>query len=309
MSTPARRSVGYFPPGEEEPTLPVAGTGWFFVEDFHVDLMPYRSTRESEFKVELSPTNDDVAGWLAALLGARSNRAYELEDAVCDFVRDLGHSLALNGEVFFEITTASSKDPGLPNVALIPLPYGRVTRIASRYVQWVPRHLHSQLGRWVLLPANVIWHLRLPRELGSPRQHRRLVRRLGEASGISPPFVLEDERLGANVRGYDFLTYRRAVDAEVEHLTRGWGGIPRLRVVEGATEYYFFERHVQWRRSQALVREHIISEINRLLHRLGVQSRLVVRGLPSSTDLAELRDRLRRGEADFAKVREESRVP
>jgi hypothetical protein len=99
------------------------------------------------------------------------------------------------------------------------------------------------------------------------------------------------------------------VDAEVEHLTRKWGGIPRLHVVDGATEYYFFERHLQWRRSQALVREHVFAEINRLLRRLGVTNQLTVRGLPSSVELSELRIRLRRGEADFARVREESRVP
>jgi hypothetical protein len=120
--------------------------------------------------------------------------------------------------------------------------------------------------------------------------------------------MYEDGQLGGSVPGYDFSAYDRAVDAEVEHLTRGWGGIPRLHVVKGATEYYFFERHVQWSWAQALVREHVIDELNALLHRLGTASRLVVHGLPTARDLVELRAKLRRGEVDFADVREATRV-
>lgn len=303
-----RRSIAYFPPATADPSLPAAGNAWFLAEDFHNGLMPFRSLRgdASTFRVDVVPEDSELAGWVAGLLGARSPRAYELEDATCSFIRDVGQWLALSGEVFFEISETTTD--GKPTVALLKLPPGRVTRILSRYVQWVPSHLQAQHGRCVVVPAASIWHVRLPKELGSPRRHRRMMRQLSNASGIGPPFTFEDGQFGATVPGYDFSAYHRAIDAEVEHLTRRWGGIPRLHVVKGATEYYFFERHAQWSRTQALVREHVIGEINVLFHRLRPHCRLVVDGLPTSAELLDVTTRLRKGEVGFAEVRNATRL-
>jgi hypothetical protein len=57
-----------------------------------------------------------------------------------------------------------------------------------------------------------------------------------------------------------------------------------------------FSRRLQWKRAQALLREHLISELNELLRRLGIGSQLVVAGLPTAEGLAQTIRKLQRGE-------------
>jgi hypothetical protein len=173
--------------------------------------MPYRvGDRESEFAVRVDPEDHDVGAWIAVLLGARDRRWYELEDALCEFVREVAATLALEGEAFFEIVGSPRRcGEGLPDIALARLPFGRVVSVPSKYLQVVPKHLWHTHGAWVALPKDAVWHVALPRRLGSPRQHRRLIRRLNAVSDVVPEFALEDNQYGGSVPGYDFRCIER----------------------------------------------------------------------------------------------------
>ena len=87
---------------------------------------------------------------------------------------------------------------------------------------------------------------------------------LDRLSDPMPRFALEGKRLSADV-GFDFAAHRHTMDVAGERATRRWGTIPSLQQIKGSTEYYFIARRLQFQHSQALLREHIVHELNGLL--------------------------------------------
>jgi len=54
--------------------------------------------------------------------------------------------------------------------------------------------------------------------------------------------------------------------------------------------------------AQAILREYIVQELNTLLERLDIKSKIVVTGIPSPKDILSFRDALVKGEKDFGDV-------
>lgn len=306
-----RLSRAYFPPPpDREPGLPAEGSGFFFARDLPLGLMPFRGSNEnSAFSISLDPPDTAREVWLAELLEVRDRYSYGVEDAVTSFVEETIGFIAYFGERYFEIASVEPEADELPPVRLLPLPWGPVVQLVRSYYQLIPRHARSEDGkRMVRLPASRIWHLRLPRELGSPRRHRRMLRRLSRVSRPVPDFAFPTGGLAPEVRGYDFTTYHRLSDIAVERLTNRWGTIPSLNQVEGTTEYFFVARRLRFLRSQALIRGHILRELNALLERLGVPERIVMTGLPTPQAIDETLGRLERGEIGFKEALDTTRV-
>jgi hypothetical protein len=306
-----RLSIPYSPGRHEvDDDAAMRGRAFLFVRDLPLGIMPYRTSDEDDFVVSLEPTNDEVSAWLMRLLDISGHRPWNLEEMLSDFVREVVGSLAYAGELHLEIVPSATEGAqSLPNVELVPLPLGHVMKVANRYVQLVPSYSRAELGRrYVAIPADKIWGLRLPRTLGSPRRHRGMLCRLADVSDVIPDFALSPT-MGSDIPGWDFQASRFATDAEVENLTKHWGSIPSLQRIDGTTEFYFFARTLQFRRSEALIRQRIIDDINALLQRLDVQSQLRVSGLPTSEQIAQLIRGLEGGEIDFARAAAESRVP
>lgn len=115
-----------------------------------------------------------------------------------------------------------------------------------------------------------------------------------------PEFALKGLDRGGSV-GYEFSAQRAAADRLTEKAMHRWGSVPSLqRPVGDSTEFFFISRRVQFRRSQALLREHIIQDLNGLLSRLKVPASVVVSGLTTSDQLSEILQQLHQGRIGFA---------
>jgi len=101
---------------------------------------------------------------------------------------------------------------------------------------------------------------------------------------------------------FPFGDYNRMRTAYISRLTRSWGWNRRDSSHTYNTEFFFFYRGLQFRRSQARLRNHIVEEINRLLTRLGVKARLQPEGYPSPTQIGELMDRARSGALEYVEA-------
>jgi hypothetical protein len=307
-----RISIAYFPGQEgDDADLRLQGRAFLFVRDLPLGIMPYRTSGTGDFTAALSPEDEHTAHWLIELLDMHGHRNWDLEDALSDFVREVAGALAYSGELHFEIipTKEETSDEGQPQVRLVLLPPGRVIKAGGRYLQLVPKYAQQEVGkRIVSIPASRVWRLRLPRALGSPRRHKRLLRRLALVSDVIPSFA-RGPTLGSDVAGYELGAYRLATDAEVENLTKRWGSIPSLQRIDGTTEFYLFARTLQFRRSVATIRERVVDDINTLLERLGLATRLEIGGLPTSERIDDLMRQLQDGAIDFKQASEESGTP
>lgn len=299
MSPPQtnRHAVLYFP-SRDTGQLPATGDGWFLARDIPLGIMPLRhGVGEQAFSVELQPHDEKVAEWLTTFLYIGQFEPRYLGRAVEDFVQTVASYIGYYGEIYFDITES---DDGKP-ARLRPLPRGHIVRTPRKYLQIIPKADRGNHGRrrWVAIPKQKLWHLGLPPELGTARSYRRLVRRLSELSPLGNPLALPSPD-DTTSSGYDFVAHRDACERLQEKALRRWGTVlSKQRPVGPSTEYFYIARRVAFHRSQALLREHIITELNILLPKLNIGHSVVISGAPTAKDISTILARLHKGDISF----------
>ncbi len=304
----SRISRAYFPSntGSRSEEGPMA---FMFTRDLPLGLMPLRSRRrDTAFTARLTTPNPQLEKQLNRFLQVRGYRGYNLADALTDFMHDTVQYLGAVGEMFFEIVDDDTGGGVLEGKSLEQLPQGKVLQFYNKYAQIVPfKDWKRGEPKLIFIPAKNIWHLTLPRQLGSPRSHRALIRKLKKLSEPMPKFAIQDGGLGSSVQ-YDFMHHRKRKDIAVEYVTRDWGSIPSLRQIKGTTEYYYIVHSLQFSYCQALIREHIIKELNGVLARLDTGNTIEVEGLPSAKEIQQAIFDMQRGEIGFKEAIEVSRI-
>ena len=101
---------------------------------------------------------------------------------------------------------------------------------------------------------------------------------------------------------FSFREYINVVEAYQSRVTKEWGWNRRDYTLENNTEYYSIYKRITRARAQALLRTHIINEINKLLCRLAIAARIEVSGLPSPGDISMTRNDLAAGKLSFTRA-------
>jgi len=272
---------------------------FMIIRDIPSGIMPFRSSRAgSAFAAKLARRNANLEKQIPNFLhiGRFANR--DLADTLIQFVDGSAHQLAAFGEVYFEIV-ADNSSGNLAGKTLEILPQGRIIKIFNRYAQIVPiKDWEKNKPKVIFIPAERIWHLTLPATLGSPQAHRRLLKKLNRISEIMPSFTRGDGDMGQR-RNYDFMAHNKNKEVGAEFITGVWGSIPSLGRIKGTTEYYYIVHSLQFKHCQALLREHIIGELNSVLNRLGVHNSIKVTGLAAAADIQAAISKMEKGEIGF----------
>ena len=269
---------------------------FMFTRDIHTGIMPFRNGRTYPFTIKLARKNQRLEDQLKEFLdvGTHGGRN-QLDETVWNIVDILSHYLASFGDAYLEIIYDSDKS-GLKGKKLEFLPRGKIVKLFSRYIQLAPaRDWERNKKKFYVIPSSRIWHVKLPRKLGTPQQHRKMLKQLSLLSELMPKFALKTSDRG-NSEKYDFTAHRKARDIAIESATSRWGSISSLGRIEGTTEYYQIVNGLQIAYSKALLREHIINEVNSLLARLGIRNSLKVTGLKTSVEINDTIQKLERGE-------------
>lgn len=301
----SRISIKYFPDAHNRSNDPVF-YAFMFIRDTHTGIMPFRSGRSYPFEVKLKKEdNRDVRNRVASILGSIGRyEKRDLEEALWDAIDTLTHYLVANGEVYLEIVKSDSVEEDEYSKRLEFLPLGRVIRLPRSYLQVVPIASWKKIDKkYCKIPVSKIWHLKLPRRLGTPRHHRKMISKLNLLSKPMPEFVFKDNELGGSVK-FDFMAHRHSKEVAVEHTTSNWGSIRSLSQVKGTTEYYYIVNRLQATYSQALIREHLIDQMNLLLERLDIDNKIFVEGLAGSSDIKKSIKLLEEGKIGFAEALE-----
>jgi hypothetical protein len=103
---------------------------------------------------------------------------------------------------------------------------------------------------------------------------------------------------------FNFLEYRREVEVFQCRVTRRWGWNHRDLSSKNWTEFALFYRLMTFRAAQAILREHILLELNDLLKRFGIKAEIGVSGLPTSENILGLRSEMVFGNISYAKAYE-----
>jgi len=291
-----------------------------FIEDVRTHVMPIggRSRSRPDFCIELVPPDKVVDEILRRAFAERLDYSIQgLTEAISGFIENHTPMLCLRGRIHFEIanlvfeeekrmTTKHQEPTGSARLQFRPvLIPGRVIDLAVVHMQLIPVQKWDRAGRpFNIIPSRSVWTISIPGELGTPRKQRRMMRNLIRLSAPTPPFVEEGLRRLENIQDFSHGEFHEAQVRALARTTALWGWTARTLWQESALEYYLAYRHLRFAHAMAILREHMIASINTLLRRLSISSQLLVKGLPTASQISKLLKRMEAGEMSFTDVYE-----
>lgn len=271
-----------------------------FTEDVHLAVIPIggRTEKQKNFTVTLDGKEKECerASYIIGDLGEFDR--YDLSGMVCDAVENIARHLAWEGCAVYEIAT---DDDG--EVHVHSFTSKRLVRFPGWFLQIIPRG-DWQLWekKWVIIPASKVWHIEIPLAFGGCKGYRNTLKRLKMFEHLGPPFWKKDIEIGVQSRAFDFQKYVRSTEIYYRRITRTWGWNRRDWSQDRSTEFFAFYKMITFRWAQSVLREHIVTELNNLFNRLGIVCELKVTGLPTPSEILQIRRDLQEGTITFAQA-------
>jgi hypothetical protein len=292
-----------------------------FTQDVNAFLIPYRNRKKAAIRARCDGSPDDVNVALQTLryLTDRGRGRTDETELVCETVREIVKHMLWRSYAAFEIGDRTSSDdegvyrgPTGGNSAdqqyyqLKPLTYGSLVRtpvgiveIASpRRRTWDESHrslrLRSRKRTWLIDP---------PRALGGRSGLRRVLKRLSRFPLAFPEWTATAMVQEQHKVRFDVNAYSRLQVAYQAVAVRNWGWSGRDTSLNHWTEYYLFDRTLRFQHALALLRQHVVAEINELLTgRLNLDVRVSLEGLPSADEVVLVRERMATGELSIGEA-------
>ena len=264
-----------------------------FVEDVQLGIMPMDGPA-CGFRIELEGKPDQVRGAVTLLesLSPIGHAEGDLAKLVSAVVVEVGRRLAWRGRAMYAIERGGSQSGGI----LQRFTCRRLLRVFGQYLQFLPRVDRRFWKRaFFRIPARDVWDVGMPRELGGTSGYSRMVKRIGQFEHLIPSFLLGELKEGNWPTHYDSQRYVREVEFFVALTTVRWGWNQRDYSERNCTEFYLVDRSLRFRWARAVLREHIVGEINGLFERLEVDAKIRVRGLPAASEVLRVREQLHAG--------------
>ncbi|WP_456815882.1 hypothetical protein [Bradyrhizobium sp. USDA 4508] len=279
-----------------------------FTQDIPLAIMPIDARRADTYDGKIAGDAHNVARAIELLQSLTRYDRSNVKELIADAVTEIARNLAWHGRAPYEISYGegdSSQDTEIASFTprrLFVTPWF--------CLQVVPRTERSRLKKtFIVIPRRDVWIVDMPRSLGGYRGHRRILRKLARFRNVTPAFWMKDlEASRTNSSHFDFSVYRREVEVLQCWLVRRWGWNYRDLSSDKWTEFAVFYRIMTFRASQAILREHILLELNALLKRLGVEAKIEVSGLPTSENIFGLRSEMAFGNISYAKAYEVTSV-
>lgn len=303
----ALRAVSHFP-SLRESAIDMNPSVSMFIQDIPLSIMPINAREAGTYDAKITGDPHDVAQAVDLLqFFVRYNRT-NVKELIADAITEIARSLAWYGRASYEISKYEGDDS--PGVELTSFTPRRLFVTPWFCVQAVPRAERDRLKKtFVVIPRRDVWIVEMPRSLGGYRGYRRILRGLARFHTTAPAFWMKElEASRRNASHFDFSVYRRETEVLQCRITRRWGWNHRDLTSNNWTEFALFYRMMTFRASQALLREHILLELNALLERLAVKAEIEISGLATSENIFGLRSEMVFGNISYAKAYEVTSV-
>lgn len=238
---------------------------WMLREDIQTQIMPWRP-EDAGLQVSLRSGNEDRDMDRMVAQAISSNEgAWDLPEALCDFVRDVTADLVEYGKSVRELVSYLDASGEMVAFELVRVPGSSVVRTPIGWYQVVPAEVSRlrQQSRVVRLNPKRLFTFVLPAQnpsIGS------VLRRLShvERVGAQIPFGSLDET-NEFYRFYEFAVQAKTHDEAVARVTRtvGWDG--RGSISRSISEWYTMLRYVRFHERKLEIRAAILDELDRVL--------------------------------------------
>ena len=270
-----------------------------FAEDVQLALMPIggRTHEATDFAVEIQGGCEHVDRIIEILKSLAEYDSHSQTKLLSDAVAGIARQLAWDGRAVHEIVWNEENGGAYQ---LYSFTSRRLFHAFGRYMQIIPKADRDLWDKaFVIIPEKDIWDVAMPKVLGGYRGYRAILRRLARIQHFGPSFFKNELNRQSWPAYYDFQRYIRETKFVEAKITTRWGWTQRDFSQSSWTEFYLFHRILQFKWVKAVVREHIVNELNRLFRRLPVDAEIVVKGLPTASEIVAIQRRMRKGDVSF----------
>lgn len=271
---------------------------YMFTEDLNNGLMPYPRLLESG-SYSVSVGNDPRGSELLQSL-SRRDRFLNNEELLYNAVSEIGRYLVWEGCAVYQII------PDNIDSRILRLNYctsAGLFKLAGYYIQYVPVADRAEFSSsFLITQKSNIWEIGMPDILGGIRAYRNILKDLKRYTSTFPEFLTEDLRAQRITQNFDAGEYIRCKKAVNARLTRGWGWSGRDTSLEHETEFFHCYRTIIFRWSQAVLRNHIVNELNDLFRRLHFNSEITMTGIPTPDSILEVKNKMEQGTITFSEA-------
>jgi hypothetical protein len=265
--------------------------------------MPVGGSRfNKKFGAKIS--GDELAisrtGFLLRSIARAMARGYgDTAAVVSDAISSIAAYLIYFGISRYEILPAS-KNKVKGYFALKPFPSKTIFRVPFGFVQLVLRSVAptQQDSRYRWLNAKDAWAVQMPVKLVSVRRYKHFQHKLKEFRSI-PAFHENDLTKGKWAPNFDFAAFKKVNRNALLQLTRVWGWNGRDLSLEFETEIYIMFRAIKFRWALAVMRDHILQQLNTLLVRLAIPASISIEGLISPDEYLRIQAQALAAEISF----------
>lgn len=268
-----------------------------FTEDVHLAVMPIGgiSRKQSAFSITLNGSKDECERAEQLIEYIAQYDRHDLTKSVSNAVEEIAKRLSWEGCAVYEIIHNEDSTPYL---------YGftskNLVRLLGWFLQIIPKGDWERYSKkWILIPSTKIWCIEMPEALGGRKGYLSTISKLKQFDSFGPKFWRADMVYSNQSNAFDFQRYNRISEIYRRKVTRAWGWNSRDWSQERSTEFFCFYKMITFRWAQAVLREHIVMELNSLFCRLEIDCKIIVTGLPTAEEIKGIRCKLVTGELTF----------
>ena len=267
-----------------------------FVEDLSNRIMPIGGTSRyhKNFKINITGKDKDKVGSLFSDLVDSYDLRVE-ERLASKLIREIGKRILWDGESLFEITETDD------SLYLFSFTSRNTFKIPFYYIQLIPIQDWDFFDKKInFISGKKVINIGLPNELGNKRGHKSLVRKIRNSDPQFPKFW--HEILQKNDFEFSLNDYRKSKDLYTLKLAKQWGWDKRGLAYEHLNGFYQIYRTAQVAWAMAILREHIVEELNKIFRNLNIDISINIEGLPKAVEINKAQKQLLKKEKSFEDI-------
>lgn len=269
-------------------------------EDIVTGIMPLggRSRHHPNFAASIQGAENEInfARELIASFSERGTR--DLNEIISRAIEEIARALSWTPSSIYEIVNTQN------SVSIHPVSSWRTFKLPFYTFQVIPRADQQTWRRKILHQSNrYIWSISIPTALGGAKGYRKMISRLEKIPPASTPqFVMQELENSVEPSIFDFNEHSALHKLYINKATSNWNWHRRDWSDDTQCEYYRTYKRSMFKYAQNLLREHIVSELNILLQRLGLNCTILIFGLPSAAEILEGANDLHLGKINFEEM-------
>jgi hypothetical protein len=258
-------------------------------EELHLGVLPIggRTFGDRDFDIELIGSDNDKAKETLLSI-ARVSRS-SICELVCDIVNDIAQNLTYFGSIRYEIVEQKT------GFSLHYIPQKSFYDLGLLGVQVVPKKLREHVNkRFIFRSKKYILDLSFPDAICSKARYSKILSKLSKYTEFIPRKIQYDKIFEEDL-GFDGVSFNKQTKKYIYKAINDIGGAQRETNLTYVNEYYLINRMIRINLSKALLREHIINKLNFLFSNLDIDSKIAIKGLPTSDEIRNVLSALEAG--------------